>query len=126
MSLSGTARAVRVAIYARVSTSEQDPSLQLDELTHYAEALGIDLIVPGQAIDTSTPTGRLLFNMLGAIRRIRARSDPGSGCRRHEGRPTTREGDRAAATAPRRPARPDHPASALGALVARDSEHARG
>jgi DNA invertase Pin-like site-specific DNA recombinase len=124
------ARSVRVAIYARVSTMEQDPSLQLDELTHYAdarrlqvvgqyvdhgisgaraqrpqldalmaaakrrqfdalivwkldrlarsvrhlttlagelEALGIDLIVPGQAIDTSTPTGRLLFNMLGAI-----------------------------------------------------------
>src|SRR5262245_1263928 len=123
-------RTVRVAIYARVSTAEQDPSLQLDELTHYAEArrlqvagtyvdqgisgaraqrpqldalmasakrrdfdallvwkldrlarsvrhltilageleaLGVDLIVPGQAIDTSTPTGRLLFNMLGAI-----------------------------------------------------------
>jgi DNA invertase Pin-like site-specific DNA recombinase len=31
------------------------------------EALGIDLIVPGQSIDTSTPTGRLLFNVLGAI-----------------------------------------------------------
>ena len=31
------------------------------------EALGIDLIVPGQAIDTSTPTGRLLFNVLGSI-----------------------------------------------------------
>lgn len=126
----GKARIVRVVIYGRVSTSEQDPSLQLDELTHYAdarrlqvvgqyvdhgisgaraqrpqldalmaaakrrqfdallvwkldrlarsvrhlttlagelEALGVDLIVPGQAIDTSTPTGRLLFNMLGAI-----------------------------------------------------------
>ena len=124
------ATAARVAIYARVSTTDQDPSLQLDELTHYAdargldlvgtyldqgvsggrsqrpkldalmaaarkrqfdallvwrldrlarsvrhlttvagelEALGIDLIVPGQSIDTSTPTGRLLFNVLGAI-----------------------------------------------------------
>ena len=121
---------MRAAIYARVSTTDQDPSLQLDELSHYAdarrlqvvetyvdqgvsgarsqrpqldalmgaarkrefdallvwrldrlarsvrhlttvagelEALGIDLIVPGQAIDTSTPTGRLLFNVLGAI-----------------------------------------------------------
>jgi DNA invertase Pin-like site-specific DNA recombinase len=122
--------ATRAAIYARVSTNEQDPSLQIDELAHYAdarrlevvgrfieqgvsgaralrpqldalmaaakrrefdallvwkldrlarsvrhltmvagelEALGIDLIVPGQAIDTSTPTGRLLFNVLGSI-----------------------------------------------------------
>ncbi len=120
----------RAAIYARVSTSEQNPQLQLDDLEQYAvarslkvvgkyvdhgvsgakssrpeldalmaaahlrqfdallvwkldrlarsvrhlttlaaelEALGIDLIVPGQAIDTSTPTGRLLFNVLGSI-----------------------------------------------------------
>ena len=120
----------RAAIYARVSTADQNPELQLDELERYAEArgldvvakfvdhgvsgakssrpeldalmaaahlrqfdallvwkldrlarsvrhlttlaaeleaLGIDLIVPGQAIDTSTPTGRLLFNVLGSI-----------------------------------------------------------
>lgn len=120
----------RAAIYARVSTTDQNPNLQLDELGQYAEArgfnvigrfidqgisgararrpqldalmnaakrrefdallvwkldrlarsvrhltavageleaLGVDLIVPGQAIDTSTPTGRLLFNMLGSI-----------------------------------------------------------
>ncbi len=120
----------RAAIYARVSTADQNPQLQLDELERYAtarsltvvakyvdhgvsgakssrpeldalmaaarlrqfdallvwkldrlarsvrhlttvaaelEALGIDLIVPGQAIDTSTPTGRLLFNVLGSI-----------------------------------------------------------
>jgi len=39
----------------------------LTTLAGELEALGVDLIVPGQAIDTSTPTGRLLFNMLGAI-----------------------------------------------------------
>ena len=31
------------------------------------EALGIDLVVVDQAIDTSTPSGRLLFNVLGSI-----------------------------------------------------------
>ncbi len=31
------------------------------------EALGVDRIVVDQAIDTSTPSGRLLFNVLGAI-----------------------------------------------------------
>ena len=31
------------------------------------EALGVDLVVLDQAIDTGTPTGRLLFNVLGAI-----------------------------------------------------------
>src|SRR5262249_41868766 len=130
MPTNSAARPQRVAIYARVSTIDQNPNLQLDELSRYAgvrglqlvatyvdqgvsgaksqrpqlgalmaaakrrqfdallvwkldrlarsvrhlttlagelEALGIDLVVPGQAIDTSTPTGRLLFNMLGAI-----------------------------------------------------------
>ncbi|MGH2357928.1 MAG: recombinase family protein, partial [Candidatus Limnocylindria bacterium] len=31
------------------------------------EALGVDLVVLDQQIDSTTPTGRLLFNMLGAI-----------------------------------------------------------
>jgi DNA invertase Pin-like site-specific DNA recombinase len=31
------------------------------------EALGIDLVVTDQAIDTTTPAGRLLFHMLAAI-----------------------------------------------------------
>jgi DNA invertase Pin-like site-specific DNA recombinase len=31
------------------------------------EALGIDLVVLDQQLDTSTPSGRLLFNVLGAI-----------------------------------------------------------
>jgi len=38
------ASSVRVAIYARVSTSDQDPSLQLDELTHYAEARRLQVV----------------------------------------------------------------------------------
>ena len=39
-------------------------------LTQIAEQLkqgGIELVVTDQAIDTSTPTGKLLFNMLGSI-----------------------------------------------------------
>src|SRR4030095_16193017 len=31
------------------------------------EALGVALVVPGQSIETYTPTARLLFNVLGAI-----------------------------------------------------------
>jgi DNA invertase Pin-like site-specific DNA recombinase len=31
------------------------------------EALGVDLVVLDQAIDTTTPSGRLLFHMLAAI-----------------------------------------------------------
>ncbi len=121
---------MRVALYARVSTSDQTVAPQLDALRSYAvardmdvveeyidhgvsgsrdrrpaldelmakarrrsfdavavtkldrlarstrhlvnlgaelEALGVDLIVVDQGIDTSTPAGRLLFNVLGAI-----------------------------------------------------------
>ena len=119
----------KAALYARVSTTDQNPDVQLHRLKEYAaargleavefidhgvsgrrdrrpaldrllvaarrreidavavvkldrlarsvrhlttlsaelEALGVDLNVPGQAIDTSTPTGRLLFNVLGSI-----------------------------------------------------------
>ena len=120
----------RLAIYCRVSTSEQHPDCQLEPLRQYAAArglevaetyvdhgisgsktrrpaldrmlvdarrrrfdavacvkldrlarsvhhltalgqelaaLGVDLIVLDQAIDTSTPSGRLLFNVLGSI-----------------------------------------------------------
>jgi DNA invertase Pin-like site-specific DNA recombinase len=120
----------RAAIYARVSTTDQRPEVQLDPLRDYAEArgfqiaaeyvdhgvsgakasrpqldkmmaaacrrdidviviakldrlarsvhhlvgvgkeletLGVDLVVRDQNIDTSTPTGRLLFHTLGAI-----------------------------------------------------------
>ncbi len=39
----------------------------LTTLASELEALGIDLVVLDQAIDTSTPAGRLLFNVLGSI-----------------------------------------------------------
>jgi len=120
----------RIALYARVSTTDQRPEIQLHGLRLYAEArglevaeeyvdhgvsgakdrrpaldrlvagarrrrfdaigiskldrlarsvrhltalgaeleaLGVDLIVIDQSIDTSTPAGRLLFNVLGSI-----------------------------------------------------------
>ncbi len=39
----------------------------LTALGRELEALGVDLVVLDQAIDTSTPAGRLLFNVLGSI-----------------------------------------------------------
>ena len=39
----------------------------LTQIAAELEALGVDLIVTDQGIDTSTPTGRLLFNVLAAI-----------------------------------------------------------
>ena len=145
---------MRVAIYARVSTSEQTVDPQLDALRGYAvarrldvieeyidhgvsgakdrrpaldemmekakrrnfdavaivkldrlarstrhltqlaaefEALGVDLIVTDQAIDTSTPTGRLLFNVLAAMGEferdiIRERTRAGLAAARRRGR----------------------------------------
>jgi DNA invertase Pin-like site-specific DNA recombinase len=121
--------AVRAALYARVSTTDQHPEVQLESLRGYAtargwiatefvdhgvsgtrdrrpgldalleaarrrridvvvavkldrlarsthhlvamakelEALGVELVITEQAIDTTTPTGRLLFHVLAAI-----------------------------------------------------------
>jgi DNA invertase Pin-like site-specific DNA recombinase len=41
--------------------------LDLTQITREIEAKQVDLIVLDQAIDTSSPTGRLLFHMLAAI-----------------------------------------------------------
>jgi DNA invertase Pin-like site-specific DNA recombinase len=40
---------------------------QLVALGREFEALGVDLVVTDQAVDTTTPSGRLLFHVLGAI-----------------------------------------------------------
>lgn len=39
----------------------------LHAITNELQAKGVDLVVTEQSIDTSTPTGRLMFTMLGAI-----------------------------------------------------------
>ena len=145
---------MRVAIYARVSTTDQKPENQLHALHEYAkarglelaeeyldagvsgaassrpaldamladaqrrafdavacvkldrlarsvrhltalaaefEALGVGLIVLDQAIDTTTPSGRLLFNVLGSIAEferdlIRERTVAGLETARREGK----------------------------------------
>jgi DNA invertase Pin-like site-specific DNA recombinase len=41
--------------------------LDLTQITREIEAKHVDLIVLDQSIDTSSPTGRLLFHMLAAI-----------------------------------------------------------
>ncbi len=144
----------RVALYARVSTTDQHPEVQLGALRQYAldrglaiteeyvdhgvsgakdrrpalerlladarrrrfdavacvkldrlarsvrhlttmagelEALGVDLVVLDQAIDTSTPSGRLLFNVLGSIAEferdlIRERTAAGLAAARRRGK----------------------------------------
>ncbi len=143
----------RIAIYARVSTNDQHPEVQLHALREYAkarglevvreyvdhgvsgtrdrrpaldalladakrrrfdavaavkldrvarsvqhltamcadwEALGIDLIVIDQGIDTSTPSGRFLFHCLGAVAElegalIRERTKAGLAAARRRG-----------------------------------------
>ncbi len=150
---------MRVSLYARVSTTDQHPEVQLHALREYArarglevieefvdqgvsgakdrrpaldrllkdaqrqrfdlvacvkldrlarsvrhlttlaaefEALGIGLVVLDQAIDTTTPSGRLLFHVLGAIAEFGAGPHPRAHCSGHEGRQKTRKEDRAA------------------------------
>lgn len=41
--------------------------LDLHTIARELQAKGVDLVATEQSIDTTTPTGRLMFNMLGAI-----------------------------------------------------------
>ena len=41
--------------------------MDLSQITHDLQQRNIDLVVIDQQIDTSTPAGKLMFNMLGAI-----------------------------------------------------------
>ena len=153
---------MRIALYARVSTADQHPEIQLHALREYArargleaieefvdqgvsgakdrrpaldqllkdaqrrrfdlvacvkldrlarsvrhlttlaaefEALGIGLVVLDQAIDTTTPSGRLLFHVLGAIAEferdlIRERTAAGMRAARRRGKRIGRAGAR--------------------------------
>ncbi len=63
----------------------------LTALAGELEALGVDLVVLDQGLDTSTPAGRLLFNVLGAIAEferdlIRERTRAGMAAARRRGK----------------------------------------
>ena len=74
----------------------------LTALAAELEALGVDLIILDQAIDTSTPSGRLLFHVLGSVAEferdlIRDRTRAGLAAARRRGarvgRPSALEGE---------------------------------
>lgn len=77
----------------------------LTALAAELEALGVDLVVLDQAIDTGTPTGRLLFHVLGSIAEFerdliaeRTRAGLAAARRRgrHPGRPRALDASQAA------------------------------
>ena len=51
----------------RTNPFDETHGRHLSNLSHELKELGVDLIILDQAIDTGTPTGELLFTMLGAI-----------------------------------------------------------
>jgi DNA invertase Pin-like site-specific DNA recombinase len=87
----GTCKMKRVALYVRVSTDRQTVENQIARLTEIAmgrgwqivqtfsslidllgtiqhlEACGVDLYLDQQAIDTTTPSGKLMFQVTGAF-----------------------------------------------------------
>lgn len=98
------ARRREVSVVACVKLDRLARSVRhLTELAAELEALGVDLVVLDQAIDTSTPSGRLLFNVLGSIAEferdlIRDRTRAGIAAARRRGvklgRPTDLTGER--------------------------------
>ncbi|MCZ7973391.1 recombinase family protein [Agrobacterium salinitolerans] len=88
--------------------------LDLNTISQELQSKGVDLIATEQNIDTTTPTGRLMFNMLGAIAEFetdlrRERQLEGIALAKakgnYKGRPVTVDGDaiRAALAAGDRP-----------------------
>lgn len=76
--------------------------LDLNTISQELQAKGVDLIATEQNIDTTTPTGRLMFNMLGAIAEFetdlrRERQLEGIALAKakgnYKGRPVTVDGD---------------------------------
>jgi len=66
--LMADARARRFDVLAVTKLDRLARSVRhLTMLAAELEALGVDLVVLDQSIDTSTPAGRLLFNVLGSI-----------------------------------------------------------
>lgn len=77
---SGTSRDGRPALASAIKFARKGDALVVTRLDRLARSVidlhtiakelqskGVDLIVTEQSIDTTTPTGRLMFNMLGAI-----------------------------------------------------------
>ena len=63
---------IRAAIYARVSTTEQNPELQLDELERYATARSLDVV--GKYVDhgvSGAKSSRPRLDALMAAARLR-------------------------------------------------------
>jgi DNA invertase Pin-like site-specific DNA recombinase len=66
--LVGAARARRIDVVVAVRLDRLARSTHhLLSLAREFEALGVGLVITSQSIDTTTPTGRLLFTVLGAI-----------------------------------------------------------
>ncbi len=57
----------KLALYARVSTKNngQNPETQLLALREYAKARGFDVFK--EYVDTSTPMGKMVFTVIGAV-----------------------------------------------------------
>jgi DNA invertase Pin-like site-specific DNA recombinase len=90
-------RARRVEVVACVKLDRLARSTHhLVTLAKELEVLGVDLVVLDQAIDTTTPSGRLLFHMLAAVRvlaGLRRAKERATRSGRPVGRPRTQRFD---------------------------------